>query len=51
VGLGLSVVKHAMDAHGGTIAVSSIPGRGSKFVLSFPLYSSKPSANVGGPVQ
>ena len=27
VGLGLSVVKHTMDAHGGTIAVHSAPGR------------------------
>jgi signal transduction histidine kinase len=38
VGLGLSVVKHVVDAHGATITVTSIPGRGTKFVLSFPLF-------------
>jgi signal transduction histidine kinase len=46
VGLGLSVVKHVMDAHGGTIDVTSRPGRGTKFVLSFPLHQSKPSATL-----
>jgi signal transduction histidine kinase len=43
VGLGLSVVKHTMDAHRGTITVHSVPGRGTTFVLDFPLFSSKQS--------
>jgi signal transduction histidine kinase len=51
VGLGLSVVKHVMDAHAGTIEVSTIPGRGTKFVLNFPLFQSKPSATLGGNIQ
>src|SRR5512140_1872500 len=51
VGLGLSVVKHVMDAHGGTIEVSSVPGQGTRFVLCFPLLQSKSSATLGGTVQ
>lgn len=38
-GLGLSLVRHITQAHGGEIAVESIPGRGSKFILSLPLSS------------
>jgi len=38
VGLGLSVVKHIMDAHHGQIAVRSRPGYGSKFSLLFPIH-------------
>jgi signal transduction histidine kinase len=38
-GLGLSLVRHITHAHGGEIAVESIPGRGSKFILSLPLAS------------
>lgn len=35
-GLGLSIVKHIMDAHKGKIEVQSELGKGSKFVLFFP---------------
>lgn len=35
-GLGLFLVKHIMDAHGGRIDVESEPGRGSLFRLVFP---------------
>ena len=38
-GLGLSLVRHITHAHGGEIAVESIPGKGSKFILSLPLAS------------
>jgi signal transduction histidine kinase len=36
VGLGLSVVKHIIDAHHGRITVHSRPGSGSTFTLFFP---------------
>jgi len=36
VGLGLKIVKHIMEAHGGEIHVQSKRGEGSTFVLVFP---------------
>lgn len=35
-GLGLAFVKEAMDKQGGGVSVSSIPGEGSIFTLTFP---------------
>lgn len=35
-GLGLSICRRVMEAHGGRIAVESANGRGTSFVLSFP---------------
>jgi signal transduction histidine kinase len=36
LGLGLYIVKHIVDAHGGQIAVQSDPGQGSCFVVTLP---------------
>lgn len=40
VGIGLSIVKHVVEAHGGRVEVVSEPGRGATFILVLPL--SKP---------
>jgi len=36
-GLGLTLVRHIMDAHHGEIKVKSKPGEGSSFKLNFPI--------------
>jgi signal transduction histidine kinase len=40
-GLGLAIAKQAAEAHGGTIRIQNIPGKGCIFILELPL---KPAA-------
>lgn len=36
-GIGLTITRYIMEAHGGTISAQSRPGKGSTFTLRFPL--------------
>ena len=36
IGIGLSIVKHVAEAHGGRVLVHSAPGQGSHFTLELP---------------
>lgn len=36
VGIGLSIVKHIVEGHGGSVRVDSAPGRGARFLLDLP---------------
>ena len=47
-GLGLSLVRHITNAHGGNVTVDSTPGKGSKFTLSLPLNGKQRADRVGG---
>ena len=36
MGIGLALVKHLIGLHGGTVAVTSVPGQGAKFTVELP---------------
>ena len=46
-GLGLSLVRHIVRAHGGDVQVESTPEKGSKFTIALPL---EPSSRTGAAV-
>jgi signal transduction histidine kinase len=49
-GVGLTVVRKAVEKMGGKVGLESEPGRGSRFWLELTAVDeSRPSGNVGGP--
>jgi signal transduction histidine kinase len=48
-GLGLSLVRHIVQAHGGEVAVESEPGQGSKFIITLPVQTAVAPQEKGMP--
>jgi len=37
IGLGLAIVKSIVEAHGGSVAIESVPDKGSNFIINLPI--------------
>jgi two-component system sensor histidine kinase ResE len=48
VGIGLSIVKHIVEAHGGRIRVQSEVGKGSRFTIELPLNNEETKKQSSG---
>ena len=44
-GLGLALVKHILNRHGGRLTIDSVPGRGATFTAHLPLPDAQPETN------
>ena len=49
-GLGLAIVKHIAQRHGAQLRIESTPGKGSRFMLVFPLMRLRPARPLKAPV-
>jgi two-component system sensor histidine kinase KdpD len=48
-GLGLAIAKGFIEVNGGRIAVESLPGQGTSFIIEFPLAPATAPAREGAP--
>lgn len=46
MGLGLAIVRHLVELHGGQVTVASKPGAGSRFIVTLPLELAQPQAEM-----
>ena len=49
VGIGLSIVKHIVEAHGGRVLVRSAVGQGSRFTIELPAAPTTPKSEGRNP--
>jgi signal transduction histidine kinase len=49
VGIGLSIVKHIVEAHGGRVLVRSAVGQGSRFTIELPMSATPSKSETRNP--